>query len=117
GDDPAIDAFVTQEDANSLSLGVNASLWIPAVDRTYNVRVVKVDRTSGFLSEMQSHLRSSQLRYNWRGQQDRSAYVQLAIVDPLAPEEKTQLAGGTPATLSVSKHPWLWTKLKRLLGS
>src|SRR5262249_41396875 len=75
GEEPVIDCFVTQDDANSLALGTKATAWIPALNRTYHGQIVKIDRTSGFLTEMQTHIRESQLRYNWRGQEDRSAYV------------------------------------------
>jgi hypothetical protein len=111
-----IDAFVTQDDANYLSLGSQASVWIPALDRTYKAQIVTVDRTSGFLSEMQAHLKESQLRYNWRGQQDRSAYVQLAIVDELSAAEKQALTGGMPVTVSVAKRPTFWTNTRRWLS-
>jgi multidrug resistance efflux pump len=111
-----IDAFVTQDDANYLSLGSRASVWIPALDRTYRAQVVMVDRTSGFLSEMQSHLKESQLRYNWRGQQDRSAYVQLAIVDELSAAEQQALTGGMPVTVSVAKRPAFWTNIRRWIS-
>jgi multidrug resistance efflux pump len=116
GEAAVIDAFVTQDDANYLVLGSQASVWIPALDRTYGAQIVTVDRTSGFLSEMQAHLKESQLRYNWRGQQDRSAYVQLAIVDELSAAEQRALTGGMPVTVSVAKRPALWTNIRRWLS-
>jgi multidrug resistance efflux pump len=115
GEQPVIDAFVTQDDVNYLAIGSKASVWIPSLDRTYQAQVVKVDRTSGFLTEMQAHMKESQLRYNWRGQQDRSAYVQLAITDQTSVGERAELSGGMPATISVAKQPWLWTKARQLL--
>jgi multidrug resistance efflux pump len=116
GEAAVIDAFVTQDDANYLSLGSQASVWIPALDRTYRAQIVMLDRTSGFLSEMQAHLKESQLRYNWRGQQDHSAYVQLAIVDELSAAEQQALTGGMPVTVSVAKRPAFWTNIRRWLS-
>jgi hypothetical protein len=113
GEKAVIDAFVTQDDANYLSLGSQASVWIPALDRTYRAQIVKVDRTSGFLSEMQAHLKESQLRYNWRGQQDRSAYVQVAIVDELSAAEEQAMTGGMPVTVSLAKRPAFWMNIRR----
>jgi multidrug resistance efflux pump len=114
GDEPVIDGFVTQDDASSLSLGTRADIWVPALDKTYQGQVVKIDRTSGFLTEMQAHLKDSQLRYNWRGQQDRSAYVQLAFTEPLTADEKKALAGGMPAVVTVGKQPALLHRLRSL---
>ncbi len=111
GDAPVIDGFVTQDDANLLSLGDRASIWIPALDKTVQGRIVKIDRTSGFLTEMQAHMKDSQLRYNWRGQEDRSAYVQLAIADDFAPEVEKDLAGGMPVVVSVAKRPLFWHRI------
>ncbi len=111
GEEPVIDGFVTQGDANSLTLGAKASVWVPSLDQTFRAQIVKIDRTSGFLTEMQAHLKDSQLRYNWRGQQDRSAYVQLVIAEDLPPEIRRRLAGGMPVTASVARRPVLWDKL------
>jgi multidrug resistance efflux pump len=113
---PVIDGFVTQDDANALTIGAQASVWVPALDRTFRGQIVKIDRTSGFLTEMQEHLKDSQLRYNWRGQSDRSAYVQLEITEDLPPEVKGQLAGGMPVTVSVARRPPLWHQLCALFG-
>ena len=116
GGAPVIDGFVTQDDANALTIGAQASVWVPALDRTFQGQIVKIDRTSGFLTEMQAHLKDSQLRYNWRSQEDRSAYVQLVITEDLPPEVKGQLAGGMPVTASVARRPGLWHKLCALFG-
>jgi multidrug resistance efflux pump len=111
GEEPVIDGFVTQDDANCLSLGAEASVWVPSLDQTFRAQIVKIDRTSGFLTEMQAHLKDSQLRYNWRGQQDRSAYVQLMPAEDLPAEVRRQLTGGMPVTASVARRPALWDKL------
>jgi multidrug resistance efflux pump len=116
GEEPVIDAFVTQEEANYFSLGSTATVWLPAIDRTYTARVEKIDRTTGFLSEMQAHLKESQLRYNWRGEQDRSAYIQLTFVEKLSAEERQELSGGMPATVSVARRPALLVKIQRFFA-
>lgn len=116
GDKPVIDAFVTQDEANTLTYGGDAVVWVPALNKSYTAKVVKIDRTSGFLTEMQSHMKDFQLRYNWRGQQDRSAYVQLAMADDLPPEAAAELAGGMPATVSVATRPALWQRVRVTLS-
>ncbi len=115
GDEPAIDGFVTQDEANALSLGTQVTIWVPALDKTYQGQVVKIDRTSGFLTEMQAHLKDSQLRYNWRGENDRSAYVQFAFTEPLTAEEKEQLGGGMPTVVTVEKQPALLRRIRSLV--
>jgi multidrug resistance efflux pump len=116
GDAPVIDGFVTQDDANSLSLGNGASIWIPALDKTVQGRIVKIDRTSGFLTEMQAHMKDSQLRYNWRGQEDRSAYVQLEIQDAIEPDIQKTLGGGMPVVVSVAKRPLFWHRIEAFVS-
>lgn len=113
-DKPVIDAFVTQDEANTLRLGGKAAVWVPALNRSFNATVVKIDRTSGFLTEMQSHAKDFQLRYNWRGQQDRSAYVQLALEGELPIGEG--LAGGMPATVSIAAQPAFWQRIRITLA-
>jgi multidrug efflux pump subunit AcrA (membrane-fusion protein) len=114
GEMPVIDCFVTQDDVNALSLETKASIWVPALSRTFQGQVVKIDRTSGFLTEMQAHVKESQLRYNWRGQQDRSAYVQIAFTEELSAKAWKELAGGMPAIVSVAKTPTLWQRFQSL---
>jgi multidrug resistance efflux pump len=112
---PVVDCFVTQEDANSLSVGAQAAVWVAALDKTYQGTIVKIDRTSGFLTEMQSTLKDAQARYNWRGQDDKSAYVQLAFAGHLTADDEQALAGGMPAIVSLPRTPTLWRSLKSLL--
>lgn len=114
GEMPVLDCFVTQDDANTLSLKTKASIWIPALHKTLHGQIVKIDRTSGFLTEMQAHLKESQLRYNWRGQQDRSAYVQVAFTEELSAQACKELAGGMPAIVSVAKTPTFWQRIQSL---
>lgn len=111
---PVVDAYVTQAEANSLTQGGAAAVWLPSLDKTYRARVTKIDRTSGFQTEMQAHTKDSQLRYNWRGAQDRSASVQLVIDQELPPEAWAELAGGMPATVSVATRPSAWQKARTI---
>jgi len=111
---PVVDCFVTQEEANCLSIGAKATVWIAAIDKTYHGSIVKIDRTSGFLTEMQANLKDAQARYNWRGQQDKSAYVQLAFAGPFTADDEQALAGGMPAIVSLPRTPLLWRRLQSL---
>jgi multidrug resistance efflux pump len=116
GEEPMIDAFVTQDEASSLAVGSKALITVPGLAKTFQAQVVKIDRTTGFLTEMQAHLKDSDLRYNGRGQQDRSAYVQLHIADELSDEEKQLFSGGMPVTISVAKRYGPWSKVLSVLG-
>jgi multidrug resistance efflux pump len=117
GEEPMIDAFVTQDEASSLAVGSKALITVPGLAKTFQAQVVKIDRTTGFLTEMQAHLKDSDLRYNGRGQQDRSAYVQLHIADELSDEDKQLFSGGMPVTISVAKRYGPWSKILSMLGS
>jgi hypothetical protein len=111
GDGPVIDAFVTQEEANALALGARAAVWVPALGRAFEGRVVRIDRTSGFLAEVQGDAQDAAMRHAARGQKDRSAHVQL-ILDDLPPEALAELAGGMPAEVSVAIRPFLWSRAR-----
>ncbi|MCB1511485.1 MAG: HlyD family efflux transporter periplasmic adaptor subunit [Hyphomicrobiaceae bacterium] len=69
-------AYLTQEEVLRIGLGDKATVFVPALRVTLKARVVKVDRTSGFVREQD-------LRHNpafsWRGPSDRSAKVVLAF--------------------------------------
>src|SRR4030095_6270237 len=53
GEEPHIDASLTQEEAGRIAMGISAVASVPALGKRYNVEVVMVDRTSGFLKEIQ----------------------------------------------------------------
>ncbi|MEM9044037.1 MAG: HlyD family efflux transporter periplasmic adaptor subunit [Pseudomonadota bacterium] len=85
---PVVEAFLTQEEILEIGYGDEALIFLPSLDRKIAARVIRIDRTSGFVDEQRS-------QYTWRGPDDRSARVVLAI-DP-ATSGLDRLPAGLPA--------------------
>lgn len=85
---PVVEAFLTQEEILEVGYGDEALIFLPSLDRKIAARVVRIDRTSSFVDEQRS-------QYTWRGPDDRSARVTLAI-DP-ATSGLDALPSGLPA--------------------
>lgn len=71
-------AYLTQDEVLRIGLGDEATVFVPALRSTLKARVVKVDRTAGFVREQDLRHNPS---FSWRGPADRSAKVELAFVD------------------------------------
>lgn len=91
-----VDAFLTQDEIVYVKLDDKVKVAVPALDRIYQAVVVSIDRTSGFINEIQGH-------YQWRGTEDKSAYVQL-VFEKFPQKEKHKLKSGMPAALNISKN-------------
>ncbi|MEM9369960.1 MAG: HlyD family efflux transporter periplasmic adaptor subunit [Pseudomonadota bacterium] len=85
---PVVEAFLTQEEILEIGYEDEALIFLPSLNRKIAARVVRIDRTSGFVDEQRS-------QYTWRGPEDRSARVTLAI-DP-ATSGLDALPAGLPA--------------------
>ncbi|MEO1000822.1 MAG: HlyD family efflux transporter periplasmic adaptor subunit, partial [Pseudomonadota bacterium] len=91
---PIVEAWLTQEEVLEVGLGDTALIFLPALDRTLEARITRIDRTSGFVDEQRS-------QYTWRGPEDRSARVLLELEGAAA-----ELPGGLPAiTLFRRRNP------------
>ena len=89
-------AFLSQDEVANVGLGDTAQVWIPALDELLEARVVKIDRTTGFLDE-QSQQRAP--GYRWRGPEDRSAQVALQFKSPRIAEDFQRYRSGLPVTV------------------
>ncbi|MEM8792654.1 MAG: HlyD family secretion protein [Pseudomonadota bacterium] len=69
---PDVEAFLTQEEILEIGHGDEALIFVPSLDRKIAARVIRIDRTSGFVDEQRSQC-------TWRGPDDQSARVTLAI--------------------------------------
>ncbi|WP_162937931.1 PilZ domain-containing protein [Kiloniella sp. EL199] len=85
-----IHAFLTQEEVLEVGLGDKATIFFPSIDERADAFVIKVDRTSGFVEEMQS-------RYQWRGPKDRSALIVLSFIGLTSEEIRSRFSPGLPA--------------------
>lgn len=93
-DRPVIDAFLNQEEVLEVGLGDEAYIYMPALDQEFQVMVVEIDRTTGFVDEQQS-------QYIWRGPNDRSARVKLQL-DPF--EDLQHVKAGIPVIVMFDRR-------------
>ena len=82
-----VDAFVNQEEILLIGLGDTATVYLPSIDAQMEAMVVNIDRTTGFVDEVDS-------AYTWRGPDDRSGRVTLQFADNPAGQA---LDAGLPA--------------------
>jgi multidrug resistance efflux pump len=87
-----ISAFLTQDEVMKIGLGDQASVYFPALDRSFRYKVTSIDRTAGFREEISR-------RFSWRGAEDRSAEVKLVLVEEIPDEAKEQITSGLPAVV------------------
>ncbi len=87
----SIQAFLTQEEVLEIGLDDRATIYFPSLDQRVQAVVAAVDRTTGFVDEMDA-------QYTWRGPNDRSARVTLRIVG-LDRNAVRRYPPGLPATV------------------
>jgi len=101
GEQAHVDAYLTQDEAARLSAGSRGVAFIAATGKRYAVEVVSIDRTAGFLKDIQTP-KLQQPQYGWRNIQDRSAYAKLAFTGVSA-VELASISPGLPVHLSMPK--------------
>lgn len=89
-------AFLKQDEVAKVGLGDEAQVFIPALGEKVAARVIKIDRTSGFLDEQAEVVASG---YRWRGPKDRSAKVVLQFSDGHAIAVDDRYKAGLPVTV------------------
>jgi hypothetical protein len=117
GVEPQIDAYLTQEEAGVLTAGGRGTATITSNGKRYAVEVVAVDRTAGFLKDMQAP-KQQQPVFQWRNTEDRSAYAKLAFLG-LGPAERDAISPGLPVFVRIPrKRRFLpdWLSGKSWLG-
>ena len=101
GEPAHIDAFLTQEEAGRIVAGTHAVVFVPALGKRYQAEVVQVDRTSGFLKEIETP-KLQQPQWDWRTPQERTAYARLNLLNA-APGDLAALQPGLPARIQIQK--------------
>ncbi len=101
GEEAHVDAYLTQEEAGYIGNGSRGVAYVPAQGKQYDAEVAMVDRTSGFLKEIQTP-KLHQPQFSWRNLQDRSAYVRLNFVGVSA-DELAQIQPGLPVQVSIPR--------------
>ena len=89
-------AFLKQDEVSKVGLGDAAQVFIPALGETVEARVVKIDRTSGFVAE-QDKARAA--GYRWRGAEDRSAKIMLEFASSRVAGNFERYHSGLPVTV------------------
>jgi len=91
-----ITAYLNQDEVLRIGLGDEATVFVPALAETLKARVVKIDRTSGFVREQEQRHTPG---FSWRGPTDRSARVTLAFEDPRQLTSHDRYRSGTPVVV------------------
>ena len=87
-----IQAFLTQEEVLQIGLGDKAIIYLPSRDQRASAVVTHIDRTMGFVDEMDS-------QFIWRGPRDRSARVTLEFVGISEDALRRRYQPGLPAVV------------------
>jgi multidrug resistance efflux pump len=91
-------AFLRQDEVLSVGLGDEVKIYLPGLSELRKARVVRIDRTIGFVNEMNS-------TYIWRAPRDRSAKVILEFSDTGAKPQDESYRTGMPAVAIFSTRP------------
>lgn len=102
-DNRVIDAYLTQDEVTQIGLNSPALAYIPAIQKRVKLRVLSIDRTTGFLDQVQS-------RFYWRGSQDRSANVKLRFEGLTSQQIRDSFPSGLPVVVNFQReyaNQWL----------
>ena len=91
-------AFLRQDEVLSVGLGDDVKIYLPGLSELRKARVVRIDRTIGFVNEMNS-------TYIWRAPRDRSAKVILEFSDTGSKPQDESYRTGMPAVAIFSTRP------------
>jgi multidrug resistance efflux pump len=91
--DRRVTAYLNQDEILKVGLGDEAIVYIPAVGETVRGRVVKIDRTTGFVRENDERQNPG---YGWRGPHDRSAKIDIEFENPALVSDPERFRAGLP---------------------
>ena len=91
-------AFLRQDEVLSVGLDDEVKVYLPGLSELRKARVMRIDRTIGFVNEMNS-------TYIWRAPRDRSAKVIMEFIDVGARPEDENYRTGMPAVAIFSTRP------------
>ncbi len=87
---PTVTAYLDQDEILKVGLDDAAKIFLPALNRHVQARVIAINRRSGYLD-----LKGSQ--YTWKSSGERTAAVQLKLLGTAYPERK--ISAGLPAVV------------------
>jgi multidrug resistance efflux pump len=91
-----ITAFMTQDEILKIGLDDVTKVFVPSLQETLKARVVRIDRTSGFVREQEQRQAPG---YSWRSATDRSARVTLAFEDDTKLNDQDRYRAGLPVVV------------------
>ena len=91
-----ITAFLTQDEVVEVKMGQEVSIYIPSLKRRFMGKVIKIDRTDGFIDEVDSE-------YKPRTVNDRSAKVEVALNNFTREEARKILRPGMPTVIYIKR--------------
>jgi multidrug resistance efflux pump len=91
-----ITAFMTQDEILKIGLDDQTTVFVPSLQETLKARVVRIDRTSGFVREQEQRHAPG---YGWRAATDRSARVTLAFEDGAKVFDHERYRAGLPVVV------------------
>lgn len=91
-----VTAYLNQDEILKVGLQDEALIYIPAIGETVRGRVVKIDRTSGFVREQDQRQNPG---YGWRGPHDRSAKIEIEFEDMRKVEDPERYRSGLPVVV------------------
>jgi len=92
----SIKAFLKQDDVSRVGLGDIVDVFVPALQTRLDGRVTSIDRTDGFLQELEARKAPG---YTWRGPTDRSAQVTIEVVNDPDFQTSKAFKPGTPVVV------------------
>ncbi len=102
GESSYIDAYLTQDEVSELAVGARGVAEIAATGKRYPIRIALLDRTTGFLKEMQTP-KLQQPQFAARTNAERSAYAKIEFVS-LSEPERASIAPGLPVFVSIPRR-------------
>jgi len=91
-----VTAYLSQDEVVRVGLGDEVLLFVPALNETLKGRIRQIDRTSGFVREVNG---TQPPGYRWRGSNDRSAKVLIDFEDPKRVEDVERYRSGLPVVV------------------
>ena len=91
-----VTAYLNQDEVLKIGLGDEAMVFVPALAETLKGRVLKIDRTSGFVHEQDQRQNPG---YNWRGPTDRSAKVTIGFDEQSKVADPERYRSGLPVVV------------------
>ncbi|UIE39300.1 HlyD family efflux transporter periplasmic adaptor subunit [Leptodesmis sichuanensis] len=101
-DRPMIEAYLTQDQANSVAVNDKATIVISNSNQSYQAKIIDIDRTGGFQNPVRG-------QYQLQGSQAQSVYVKLAL-EPREPATDQKFQPGTPVVVQFARKLPLLTR-------